>query len=148
MRTYTSRRDCIVEALVEEINKIDGTGDFLTNLYGNAEGSQKFWDEIEDFPAVCLNAGPESREYLGGGVRDRYMSVMVRCYVKDDCSVLKLNQLMEDVETVIENCSRLAYKDRQGKTQFTKQISVISILTDEGVFNPIGVGEIQLEVMY
>src|SRR5690554_3099399 len=100
MRLYTSRRDCIIEALVAELKKIDGTGSYLTNLYSSVEGSQKFWDEINDFPAVCLNAGPESREYLGGGVRDRYMSVMVRCYVKDDDSVLKLNQLMEDVETV------------------------------------------------
>ena len=148
MRLYTSRRDCIVDALVEELKKIDGSSEFQTNLYENVEGSQKFWDEIRDFPMVCLNAGPESREYLGGGVRNRYMSVMVRCYVKDDCSVMKLNQLMEDVETVIEACSRLEYKDRQGKTQYTKQISVVSIDTDEGVLNPIGVGELQLEVMY
>lgn len=148
MRAYTSRRDSIVSALAEKLKVIDGTGDYLSNLYENVKPVLEFVDEIDDFPAVRLNAGPESREYLGAGHSNRYMSVMVRCYVREDDSVTAINKILEDVETVIEDNSRLAYTDRQGNTQHTKTISVISIDTDEGVFNPLGIAEIQLEIMY
>jgi len=59
-----------------------------------------------------------------------------------------LEKLLEDVETVIETNSRLTYIDQQGKSQSTHQISIISIDTDEGVLEPLGVGEMLLEVRY
>ena len=55
---------------------------------------------------------------------------------------------MEDVETVLEENSRLTYTDRSGNTQHTQQITVISIDTDEGVLEPFGVGEMMIEVRY
>jgi hypothetical protein len=55
---------------------------------------------------------------------------------------------MEDVETVLETHSRLPYVDRTGNTQFTQQITVVSIDTDEGVLEPFGVGEMLIEVRY
>ena len=55
---------------------------------------------------------------------------------------------MEDVETVIEDNSRLAYTDKMNNVFFTQQITVISIDTDEGVLEPLGVGEILIEVRY
>ena len=59
-----------------------------------------------------------------------------------------LNELMEDVETVIEDNARLEYKDKMNNVFYTKQITVISIDTDEGVLEPLGVGEILIEVRY
>ena len=59
-----------------------------------------------------------------------------------------LDELLEDVETVIEENSRLRYYDRMGLEQFTQQITVLSIDTDEGVLDPLGVGEILVEVRY
>lgn len=148
-RLYTSRRDSIVQALVTEIKKIDGTGDWLSDLNGQVEGTLKFWDEIEEFPAVHLNAGPETRDYQGGGVKDRYLSVIVRCYVKvEDICVQELNKILEDIETLVEDNSRLEYKDKQGNTQYTQQITLVNIDTDEGAMDPIGIGEIVIEVRY
>ena len=40
------------------------------------------------------------------------------------------------------------YHDRNGLEQHTHQITIISIDTDEGVLDPLGVGEIVLEVRY
>jgi hypothetical protein len=108
----------------------------------------KFWDEVDTFPAIHLNAGSESREYQGGGYKDRYLTVTIRCYVKETDAVEALDKLLEDVETVVENNGRLAYRDRQGNQQFTLDILVISIETDEGVLEPFGVGEMQLQVHY
>ena len=138
-RTYTTRRSAIVDALVVELKKINQTGAFLTDVYDNVHPRLKFWDEVDTFPAIHLNAGSESREYQGGGYKDRFLTVTVRCYVKETDAVEALDKLLEDVETVV---------DRQGNQQFTLDILVISIDTDEGVLEPFGVGEMQLQVHY
>ena len=147
-RDYTTRRLGIVNALVDKLKNINGAGSYLTDLAGNVSPRLKFWDEVEEFPAVHLNAGSETREYQGGGYKDRFLSVTLRCYVQDEDSVQALDELLEDVETVLENNSRLSYTDRQGAKQYTQQITIISIDTDEGVLEPLGVGEILIEVRY
>ena len=147
-RDYTTRRLGIVNALVDKLKDIDGTGAFLTDLSLNVSPRLKFWDEVEEFPAVHLNAGSESREYQANGYKDRFLNVTVRCYVQDEDAVVALDELLEDVETVLENNSRLAYKDRTGTTQYTQQITIVSIDTDEGVLEPLGVGELLIEVRY
>ena len=147
-RTYTTRRLGIVNALVEKLKLIDGQNSYLTNLYENVSPRLKFWDEVDEFPAVHLNAGSETREYQAGGYKDRFLSITLRCYVQEEDSVQALDESMEDVETVIEENSRLAYTDRQGNTQYTQQITVVSVDTDEGVLEPLGVGEMLIEVRY
>ena len=59
-----------------------------------------------------------------------------------------LDKLLEDVETVIESNGSLAYVDRQGNANTTHDIIIISIDTDEGVLEPFGVAEMQLQVHY
>jgi hypothetical protein len=147
-RQYTTRRLGIVEALVDALKDIDGTGYYLSNLDQNVSPRLKFWDEVEEFPAIHLNAGSETREYQTAGYKDRFLTVTVRCYVQAEDAVLALDELMEDVETVIEDNSRLQYKDRNNVDQYTQQITVISLDTDEGVLEPMGVGEMLLEVRY
>tara|TARA_B110000977_G_scaffold142115_1_gene180302 strand:+ start:227 stop:682 length:456 start_codon:yes stop_codon:yes gene_type:complete len=147
-RQYTTRRLGIVQALVDNLKDIDGTGHFLSNLDQNVFPRLKFWDEIEEFPALHLNAGSETREYQGGGHKDRFLTITIRCYVNDEDSVAALDALLEDVETVIEEHSRLKYKDRNNVDQYTQQITVISLDTDEGVLEPLGVGEMLIEVRY
>tara|TARA_Y100000766_G_C18643598_1_gene476820 strand:- start:137 stop:589 length:453 start_codon:yes stop_codon:yes gene_type:complete len=146
-RAYTSRRAGITTALAEVLSKIDGRGVFKQSV---AETSPrlKFWDEVEEFPAIHLNAGSETRQYQTGGYKDRFLNVTVRCYVNEEDSVAALDELLEDVETVLEENSRLLYYDRNGLEQHTNQITILSIDTDEGVLDPLGVGEILIEVRY
>lgn len=147
-RIYTTRRQSIIDALVEELKGINGSGEFLTNVWGNVHPRLKFWDEVEEFPAIHLNAGSETREYQGAGYKDRFLSVTVRCYVNEEDAVTALDKLLEDVETVIEQSSRMQYRDRQGNPQYTHQMSIVSIDTDEGVLEPYGVGEVLIQVHY
>ena len=147
-RTYTSRRSNIVEALATKLKDIDGSGAFLSDVANNVHPQLKFWDEVEDFPAIHLNAGSETREYQAGGYKDRFLSVTVRCYVNEDDAQSALNALMEDVETVIEENSNLQYFDKQNNEFNCQQITVVSIDTDEGVLEPLGVGEMLIEVRY
>lgn len=147
-RDYTSRRLAIIDALVTKLKVINGTGAFRTELNDNVFPRLKFWDEVEEFPAVHLNAGSERRDYQGGGYKDRYLTVTIRCYVNEEDAVKALEGLLEDVETVLEDNSRLAYTDRLGATNYTQQITILSVDTDEGVLEPLGVGEIICEVRY
>jgi len=147
-RTYTSNRQSIVKGLVNVIKQINGSGEYNTNLSGNVHPKLLFWDEIREFPAVHINAGREVREYQGGGYKDRFLSATVRCYVEQENAIDALDGLLEDVETVLEDNSRLEYIDKRGQPQFTHQISILSIDTDEGVLEPLGVGEILIQVRY
>ena len=148
-RTYTSRRANILRALAEKLKDIDGSGAFLTDLQNNVHPRLKFWDEVVEFPAIHLNAGAETRQYQAGGYKDRFLSVTIRCYVQDEEDATEaLNVLMEDIETVVEENSRLEYADSQNNTFSTQQITIVSINTDEGVLEPLGVGEIDIEVRY
>ena len=147
-RIYSTRRLGVIQALVEKLKEIDGNGDFNTDVYGNVSPRLKFWDEVNEFPSIHLNAGSETRTYQSAGYKDRFLAVTVRVYVQAEDSVEALEELLEDIETVIETNSRLSYTDRRGDEQFTQQITIISIDTDEGVLEPLGVGEILLEVRY
>ena len=146
-RQYTSRRAAITRALADKIAEIDGRGIYHTAV-AEVSPRLKFWDEVEEFPAVHLNAGSESRQYQGGQYKDRFLNITVRCYVNQEDSVDALDELLEDVETILEENSRLRYYDRMGLEQFTQQITIVSIDTDEGVLDPLGVGEVLLEVRY
>lgn len=147
-RIYSTKRLGIVNALVDKLKTINQTGEFNTNLFNNVHPRLQFWDEVDEFPAVHLNLGSETRDYQGGGYKDRFLSITVRVYVRDENSVEALDAVMEDIETVIESNSRLQFTDNRGDTQHTHQINIISINTDEGVLEPLGVGEILLEVRY
>ena len=147
-RSYATRRTSIVKALAEKLKIINGTGAFHTNLYDNVEPRLLFWDEVTDFPAVHLNAGSESRMYQGGGYKDRFLNLTLRCYVNEENAQDALSALLEDVETVIEDNSNLEYRDKLNVKHNTHQITIVSIDTDEGVLEPLGVAEMQVEVRY
>ena len=57
-------------------------------------------------------------------------------------------KLLEDVETIIEDNNPLSYTDPLGNTINTIQHTIVSIDTDEGVLEPLGIGEIITEIQY
>ena len=147
-RLYTTRRQNIVNALVDKIKLIDGTGSYQTAV-ADVSPRLKFWDEVQEFPSVHLNAGREVRTYDGGGFKFRYLTITLRCYVEDnEDSVGALDALLEDLETVLEAEDPLTYYDKNGVAQSTVQTTIVSIDTDEGVMDPMGIGEMLVEIQY
>ena len=147
-RQYTTRRQGIVDALVTKLKQINGSGAYHIDLAEQVEPRLKFWDEVDEFPAIHLNAGRETREYLTAGVKNRFLTVTLRCYVNEEDAVDALDALLEDVETVLEDNSSMTYVDKLGVSNTIQQITIISIETDEGVLEPMGVGEVTIEVRY
>ena len=147
-RKHTTRRRAIVEALAEKLEAINGEAPFRTSV-AKVERRLKFWDEVNEFPTIHVGAGAETREYDGGGFRFRFLRITIRCYVSDDNDViLALEELLEDVESVLEDNDPLTYTDSTGASQSTVQTTIATIDTDEGVLEPLGVGEIVCEIRY
>lgn len=147
-RLYTSRRQAIVNSIAEKLLEIDGSGDFVSNLFNNVQSRFRFWDDVVDFPEVHVTAGSESREYQGGGYKDRFLNLTIRIYVREENAQDALNSIFEDIETLLEDNSQMTYTDKQGNTQRLHQITIVSISADEGILEPDGVGEVILEVRY
>ena len=85
---------------------------------------------------------------MGGGEKFRFLTVTFRCYVNEEDAVVALEKLLEDVETIIEDNNPLTYTDPLGNTINTIQHTIVSIDTDEGVLEPLGIGEIITEIQY
>ena len=146
-RSNTTKRSAILNALADKFKEIDGSGSFKSRLDDNVSVRMKFWDEIEQYPAIHMAAGAETREYWGGGNKWRFLRITIRAYVNNEDPIEELEELLEDIETVIDANNSLTYRQLgtdAGVTQFT----VLSIDTDEGVLAPLGIGEMIIEARY
>lgn len=147
-RTYSTRRKAIVDALVESFKQINGNSPYVSNLNSQVFPKLRFFEEVRDFPCLCVVAGGETRDYLGGGHRDRYLEVKLMLFLKENDALDACEYLLEDIETVVESNGRLLYYDKAGNPQYTHDITVISLGTDEGTLDPISIGEMTLRVHY
>ena len=134
-----SVRTSIAKALAEKLNLIDGSSIYKTNINHNAHSKLKFWDEINDWPAIYMTTGSETREYLPGGFKWGFLGVSLKLYVKGENPAQDLENLLEDVEKVIDANRTLVYDTNTPGAQ-TTEILINSIITDEGLLEPYGVG--------
>lgn len=140
-----SARSSIAKELVNKLKLINGTTPFNTNLYNtNVTTKLKFWDEIQDFPYICVVPGSETREYHPAGFKWGFLNISLKLYVQGENPIEKLEDLLQDVEYIITNNEVLEYET--GKS--TTEILINSITTDEGLLSPYGVGEILISVRY
>lgn len=141
-----SARTSIVNAIVTKLKTIDGTGSFQSNLSGNVSNILKFYDELNDFPYVCVTSGYENREYLPGDFKWGYLNISIKIYVQNEFAQLELEKVLSDIEQLIHDNEQLQYGTSADHT--TTEILITSIQTDEGVLNPIGVGEMGIVARY
>ncbi len=142
-----SRRTSIVKAFATKFKEINGTSPYAVNLFNNSYPDLKFWDEVNDFPAVYLTAGTETREYHPAEFSWGFLNVCVKLYCQGETSNTELENLLEDVERLIDGLDgRLIYDSSKGYE--TSELSITSITTDEGLLRPYAVGEINLLVRY
>ncbi len=141
-----SKRTSILKALAAKLKEeLDGVK-YTSNIYGNAYPKLKFWDEVNEFSSIYMSPGSEQREYLPGNFTWAYLGISLKLYCKGEDSTEQLEQLLEDVESVI-NANRVLVYDSVRNYE-TTEILVASITTDEGLLAPYAVGEINLQVRY
>jgi len=149
MAVYRTKRRKIADALVEKLKEIDGNHPFNINVFENVQSKMAFLDEIEQYPKVCVVAGDETREYLPDGYKWRFLTLTVRAYVhNDEDAQEELALLFEDIERIIDENDALVYDDTVNPSESTTSLTIESIGTDEGVIQPLGIGEMVVEVRY
>jgi hypothetical protein len=89
--------------------------------------------------------GRVNREHQGGGLRYDTLGVSIRGYVMQDDSVSACEDLAEDVEQVV---NKLRDVKTAENAQAIVDSRVLSIRTDEGLFEPYGVVDVLAEITY
>jgi len=146
---YRTARKRVTDAIVEKIKLIDGNHPFNSNVFSNVHNGMMFLDDIQEFPKICVVAGDETREYQPNEFKWRFLSIDIRVYVEDqDDSQEVLAILMEDIERVIDDNDVLTYDDTVSPKLTTTSLTLQSMSTDEGVLEPLGIGELTLECRY
>lgn len=141
----TNKRTQIVEEIARLFKfNLTGNSPYVTNVFDNVKSKQIFWDEVNDYPAICVYPGTESREYLPGDFKWAFLTVNIRIYVNDEDSKQRLEEIFDDIEAIIDDNNYLTVNGNN----LSEDIRLLSISDDEGLLNPLGVGEIELEVRY
>jgi len=142
-----SARSKITEKLVELFKEINGQGIYTANVYDNVTGKLLFWDEVNDYPHLCVVPGAEQREYLPASFKWGYLSISVKIYVNSDDNPLdELEVILEDIEKVVDANYHLVFNtDTSDKIE---DLRIVSITTDEGLLAPYGVAEVDLVAQY
>ncbi len=144
-----SRRKEIIEFLVTQLKEIDGQTSgfdasytYVNNLFNNVYRGVKFLDEVNDFPAIYLAAGAENREFESLSLTVATLDVTIRAYVYgEDNSQSLADDLLEDIEHVI-------YSLEDSPTKGIQDITIESITVDEGLVEPYGLAEVNLQITY
>ena len=97
-----SKRTSIIKALTEKLKLINGQEPYQVNLFQNAYAKLKFWDEVEDFPAVYLTPGTEMREYHPGNFAWAYLGIAVKVYCHGESSSEQLEKYKKIVKKQFE----------------------------------------------
>lgn len=137
-------RTKIIEALVELFKGIDGTGNFKSKLYNNVEGKLLFWDDINEHPYVSIVSGAEVREYLPGGFKWGFLGVSIKIFVNEENAKQAVENIFYDIETLIDSNIDIGYDTGVNTTD----IRILSISDDQGLLEPLGVGEVDLQIRY
>ena len=146
---YRTARKRISDALVNQIKEIDGNFPYNSNVFNNVHSGMMFLDQIQEYPKVCVVAGDEAREYQPNEFKWRFLSLDIRVYVEDqEDSQEVLALLMEDIERVVDDNDVLIYDDTVSPNLTTTSLTIRTLSTDEGVLDPLAIGEINLECRY
>lgn len=149
MAIYRTQRKKIAEALANKLKEIDGNHPFNSNIFENVKAKMVFLDEIEQYPKVCVVAGDEEREYQPGGFKWRFLNLTIRVYVhNEEDSQEELALLLEDIEKIIDENDALVYDDSVDPNESTTSMTIETLTTDEGVVQPLGIGEMSVTIRY
>jgi hypothetical protein len=138
-----ARRTEILNYLVDRLSTINTTNGNLTNVSQVSRG-YKYLDDINDFPTITLGGTPrEDLVEIGDGQHLRSLRQSIRAYVmSDEDSIYDSENLAHDIETVVTDYAANAANLSVHRSQ------VIAISTDEGLFSPYGIVDVEVEMVY
>jgi hypothetical protein len=150
-----SGRASIAKAIADKIADqfVEGSTRFVTNLYGNVGTKAKHFDDIASYPYVSVSPGPETRDQLPSRQTWGELTLYIRIYVSDaDDAQGVLETIIADIENFVDINQRVSYNITRpdGTTELKETVScdTVSIATDEGLLDPLGLGEVTVSIRY
>ena len=133
-----TRRTQIIDGLVTELGQTNDVD--ASNVFRHF----KYLDEINDFPTICLIPGSEVRQELGANRRLGSIAVSLRGYVFDENNLDSAEILAQNVESKVDSFSA----NVAAKANGVSDARVVSFRTDEGLFQPYGIADLEVEILY
>jgi hypothetical protein len=148
-----SARAGITNAMANKLGSLmDGTGDYVNNLYCNVSTKVVHFDDVEEFPYVSITPGVEYREDMPSNFSWATLAVNITIYVKSEEDAQgELESIISDVETFLDTNLKLDYTvvTSDGEiTQTTVDNTINQINTDEGILSPLALGQVITTVRY
>jgi len=129
-----SKRTDIIRAL---INHLVDSGVVLS---GNITRRLAFLHEVNDFPAICLTARSETRFHYGDNARLGQLAVDIRAYTYDSDAISAAELYARRIEQSIDAFSAYDLQLHEAR--------ILSVRTDEGLFEPHGIIDMTLQLTY
>ena len=99
-----NKRTQIVDAIVDLLKEnLTGDSPYITNVFQNVKNRQIFWDDVNDYPSICVYSGAETREYLPGDFKWAFLTVNIMIFVNDEDSKARLEEIFDDIEAILDN---------------------------------------------
>ena len=132
-----TRRTQIIDAMVADL---EANTDVAA---GNVHKRFKYLDELNDFPSITFLAGGEDRIHYGAGEKFGRLQIQLRNYVFAEDQLDAAEELSNNVELdVIDKFPEL-HRDLG-----VESANVVEFRTDEGLFNPYGIGDQTVAITY
>ena len=132
-----TRRTNIVNAYVEKLKTISDLGGF------NVFREFKYLDDINDFPTIALLPRVEQRLTIGAGRKLARLDISIRGYVQSEDTSL---ELAEALGANVESATTEFASEQQANG--VADARVVSFRTDEGLFDPYGVADQDVQILY
>jgi hypothetical protein len=148
-----SARSGITKAMVAKIAALlNGTGDYVTNLYENVDSKVVHFEDVEEFPYISVTPGSEVREDMPSNFTWATINMNITIYVKSEDSAQEmLETIISDIETFLDTNLQLDYtvvtSDGE-KIRKTTDNNITAITTDEGILSPLALGQVTTTVRY
>jgi|MDSV01.3.fsa_nt_gb hypothetical protein len=132
-----TRRTNIVNSYVSKLKTITELGGF------NVFREYKYLDEVNDFPTITLLPQAEQRIGFGDGRKLARLDIVIRGYVQSEDTSL---ELAEALGANIESATNEFRFEQQANG--VADARVVSFKTDEGLFDPYGIADQQVQILY
>lgn len=148
-----SARSGITQAMVSKLSELmDGTGDYVNNLYGNVDSRVVHFDDVEEFPYIIITPGAETREDMPSNFTWATLNMNITIYVKsEEATQASLESIISDVETFLDTNLQLDYTVVTSDGELIKTTvdnTITQINTDEGILSPLALGQVTATVRY
>ena len=133
-----TRRKQIIDGLVVELGQTPDVS--ASNVFRHF----KYLDEINDFPTICLLPRNEARIERGANRRLGIIEVALRGYTFDENNLDRAEILAQNVEAKVDSFSA----NTAAKANGVSDVRVVTFRTDEGLFEPYGIADLELQILY